>query len=171
MEVVLCGCPSAFPTSGPGSSTSKLLGYIFCAMMMRVRRSEVASELALRLEWARGKERAYFIENLFCNRKKTVFIKNVCIDCTWSRRRVVWCEPKWRHAAPLLLLSLHCCWAAELDDAPETLCTAHTAWGGSASPLPEREDRRRRRHGSVSNPLDDWKSRILHLHFERLNHS
>lgn len=45
----------ALSTSGLGSSSSPLLGYIFCAMMMRARRSEVVSVLALRLEWNENK--------------------------------------------------------------------------------------------------------------------
>lgn len=58
--------------------------------------------------------------------------------CTWSRKRAVWCEPGWKHAAPPLLLSLRCCWSAEPNGAPRIRCTAHTVWGGSASPPPNR---------------------------------
>lgn len=131
--VVLCVC---WQTSGLASSRSVLLGYIFCAIMMSISRSEVTSVLALRLENT-GLKKRKIIFHRPCNPMN--FVKMLCYLFTWSRRQAVWYEPRWRHAAPLLLLSPHCCWAVALNAAPKTLCTVHIVWGVSVSRRPATE--------------------------------
>lgn len=116
---------------------------------------------------AKGKEKSLFTDSEVMRRKRCA-LGGECDEClrTWSRRRAVWCEPGWRHAAPPPLLSPRCCWAAGLNGAPGTRCTARTAWGGWASPPPDRrEDAAWERQGCVCDFTKQKLNMTLTGHF------